>query len=153
MRCREVIGANASRAVLQVHHKNHQLLYRFQELAHQSTEPLASTTLGSEMYTPAEPHDPPGPSVRKARPDLLDVEVAGPRLSVTERKAWCALVSCSVVRPVAPLSGHNATLLRGTVRKLVADHDVDVTDRVNVRPVPLAAGSFDFYGHVDHVRR
>jgi hypothetical protein len=37
----------------------------------------------------------------------------------------------------APLSGHFATLLRATVRTLLADHDVYITDRHNVRDVPL----------------
>jgi poly(3-hydroxybutyrate) depolymerase len=43
---------------------------------------------------------------------------------------------------VAPMSGHFATLLRDTVRTLLADHDVYVTDWLNVRDVPLSAGRF-----------
>ena len=42
----------------------------------------------------------------------------------------------------APLSGHYATLLRETVRGLMAEHDVYVTDWVNARDVPLAEGRF-----------
>ena len=38
---------------------------------------------------------------------------------------------------VAPMSGHFATLLRDTVRTMLADHDVYVTDWHNVRDVPL----------------
>ena len=41
---------------------------------------------------------------------------------------------------VAPLSGHFATLLRDTVRTLLPDHDVYITDWHNARDVPLAAG-------------
>ena len=43
---------------------------------------------------------------------------------------------------VAPMSGHFATLLRDTVRTVLQDHDVHVTDWHNVRDVPLAAGRF-----------
>jgi poly(3-hydroxybutyrate) depolymerase len=43
---------------------------------------------------------------------------------------------------VAPLSGHFATLLRATVRTLLVDHDVTITDWRNLRDVPLSAGRF-----------
>jgi poly(3-hydroxybutyrate) depolymerase len=43
---------------------------------------------------------------------------------------------------VAPMSGHFATLLRDTVRTMLIDHDVYVTDWLNVRDVPLAEGRF-----------
>ena len=52
---------------------------------------------------------------------------------------------------VAPLSGHFATLLRNTVRTLLADHDVYITDWHNARDVPLAAGRFGFDEYVEHV--
>ena len=45
---------------------------------------------------------------------------------------------------VAPMSGHFATLLRGTIRTALADHDVYVTDWHNARDVPLRHGEFDF---------
>ena len=43
---------------------------------------------------------------------------------------------------VAPLSGHFATLLRGTIRALIADHDVYVTDWTDARGVSLSQGVF-----------
>ena len=52
---------------------------------------------------------------------------------------------------VAPLSGHFATLLRGTVRTLLADHDVYMTDWHNARDVPLEAGRFGFDEYVEHI--
>jgi poly(3-hydroxybutyrate) depolymerase len=52
---------------------------------------------------------------------------------------------------VAPLSGHFATLLRGTVRTLLPDHDVYITDWHNARDVPLSAGRFGFDDYVDHL--
>ena len=44
------------------------------------------------------------------------------------------------VMVVAPLSGHFATLLRATVKTMLTDHDVYITDWHNPRDVPLAAG-------------
>jgi poly(3-hydroxybutyrate) depolymerase len=52
---------------------------------------------------------------------------------------------------VAPMSGHFATLLRDTVRTLLIDHDVHVTDWHNVRDVPLAAGRFGLDEYTDHI--
>src|SRR5260370_6369153 len=52
---------------------------------------------------------------------------------------------------VAPLSGHFATLLRGTVQTMLADHDVYVTDWHNARGVKLAAGEFGFDDFIDYV--
>jgi poly(3-hydroxybutyrate) depolymerase len=52
---------------------------------------------------------------------------------------------------VAPLSGHFATLLRATVRTLLADHDVYITDWHNVRDVPRAKGRFGFDEYIQHI--
>lgn len=52
---------------------------------------------------------------------------------------------------VAPMSGHFATLLRGTVRTMLAEHDVYITDWHNPRDIPLSAGRFGFDEYVAHV--
>lgn len=52
---------------------------------------------------------------------------------------------------VAPMSGHFATLLRDTVRTLVADHEVYVTDWESARDVPLAAGRFGLAEYTQHL--
>lgn len=54
---------------------------------------------------------------------------------------------------VAPLSGHFATLLANTVRTLLPDHDVYITDWHNARDVPTAAGKFGFDEYVEHIIR
>ena len=63
----------------------------------------------------------------------------------------------AVVQPrvllVAPMSGHFATLLRGTVTVLLPDHDVYITDWKNARDIPLSAGTFGFDDYVDHLIR
>jgi poly(3-hydroxybutyrate) depolymerase len=53
---------------------------------------------------------------------------------------------------VAPLSGHYATLLRGTVRTFLQDHEVYVTEWSNARNVPVVDGRFDFNDYIDHIR-
>ena len=53
---------------------------------------------------------------------------------------------------VAPLSGHHATLLRDTVRTLLRDHEVWVTDWIDARMVPLSKGPFHLDDYVDYVR-
>jgi polyhydroxyalkanoate depolymerase len=52
---------------------------------------------------------------------------------------------------VAPLSGHFATLLRNTVRTMLPEHDVYITDWHNARDAPLSAGRFGFDDYVEHL--
>lgn len=52
---------------------------------------------------------------------------------------------------VAPLSGHFATLLRGTVNALLPEHDVYVTDWRDAREVPLSEGGFDLDDYIDYI--
>ena len=52
---------------------------------------------------------------------------------------------------VAPLSGHFSTLLRYTVRTLLQDHDVYITDWHNARDVALSAGAFGFSDYIDTI--
>jgi len=54
---------------------------------------------------------------------------------------------------VAPMSGHFTTLLRGTVQTLLRDHEVYVTDWLNVRDVPLKHGRFDLDDFIEHIIR
>ena len=54
---------------------------------------------------------------------------------------------------VAPLSGHFATLLRDTVRTMLPEHDVYITDWHNVRDVPLMHGAFGFDDYIAHLIR
>ena len=95
--------------------------------------------------------------VTHARPDwgLPSVLVRGEPVSVVEevvrREPFCTLrrfakpglgVEQPKVLIVAPMSGHFATLLRDTVRTMLPEHDVHVTDWHNARDVPLSAGRF-----------
>lgn len=57
-----------------------------------------------------------------------------------------------VVLIVAPLSGHYATLLRDTVRTMLKDHKVYITDWKNARMVPLSQGAFHLDDYVNYVQ-
>jgi poly(3-hydroxybutyrate) depolymerase len=79
---------------------------------------------------------------------------------VVAHRVWCDLLHFHRVaaRPndprvliVAPLSGHYATLLRGTVGAFLPDHDVYITDWANARDVPLSAPDFDLDDYIDTV--
>jgi polyhydroxyalkanoate depolymerase len=52
---------------------------------------------------------------------------------------------------VAPLSGHFATLLRGTVRTMLPEHDVFITDWHNARNIPTSEGRFGFDDYIEHL--
>jgi len=52
---------------------------------------------------------------------------------------------------VAPMSGHYATLLRGTVEAMLPDHDVYITDWADAKMVPLWDGAFDLDDYIDYV--
>ncbi|QPC43393.1 polyhydroxyalkanoate depolymerase [Kaustia mangrovi] len=93
------------------------------------------------------------------------VMVGGERVSVEPRTVWrkpfCNLLHFrkgatprygqSRLLIVAPLSGHYATLLRGTVETMLPRHDVYITDWVDARQVPLTEGRFDLDDYIDYV--
>ncbi len=53
---------------------------------------------------------------------------------------------------VAPLSGHHSTLLRDTVRGLLPQHDVYITDWTDARMVPLSEGEFHLHDYIYYVQ-
>ncbi|WP_425410812.1 polyhydroxyalkanoate depolymerase [Hyphococcus sp.] len=90
------------------------------------------------------------------------------RVEQVERKDFCTLIHFArdekalkkakgsnqadpAVLIVAPLSGHYATLLRGTVEAMLPEHDVYITDWTDARHVPLCAGRFDLNDYIDYL--
>ncbi len=67
------------------------------------------------------------------------------------KKAGASRKTDPKVLIVAPMSGHFATLLRETVRTMLADHDVYITDWHNARDVPLSAGRFGLDEYTEHI--
>ena len=92
---------------------------------------------------------------------IASVRVGGQDVAVTEEKvltlpfgtllrfAKPSITGQPPVLLVAPLSGHFATLLRETVRTLLADHDVYITDWHNARDVSLRHGAFGLDDYID----
>lgn len=92
---------------------------------------------------------------------IRSTTVAGREVAVEEvavvRHPFCTLMrfkkDIEIEQPrllvVAPLSGHFATLLRGTVETLLPEHDVYITDWINARNVPLLYGRFDLDDHIE----
>ena len=134
--------------------------------------PAADTALARTASASAELFESVTRRYGKPTWGLETVEIGGRRVRTTEQviwsSPWCRLVRFArhlgdlkragkpTVAPavliVAPLSGHYATLLRGTVETFLQDHDVYVTDWSNARQVPMLEGRFDFSDYIDHVR-
>jgi poly(3-hydroxybutyrate) depolymerase len=113
-----------------------------------------------------------GKDYEKPSFDLTTVDVDGTSVAIHERveldKPFCELRRFKrftddpdtltklkgqpVVLIVAPLSGHYATLLRDTVKTMLKDHKVYITDWKNARIVPLADGSFALDDYVNYVQ-
>jgi len=68
-----------------------------------------------------------------------------------DQKQLAALKQPTVLL-VAPLSGHHSTLLRDTVRGLLTDHDVYITDWTDARMVPASAGPFHLHDYIYYVQ-
>jgi poly(3-hydroxybutyrate) depolymerase len=68
------------------------------------------------------------------------------------QRAGCETRNDPKLLIVAPLSGHYATLLRGTVEAMLPNHEVYITDWVDARDVPLSEGAFSLDDYVDYVR-
>ena len=97
--------------------------------------------------------------------DIDSVLLKGRRVAVREERIlatpFATLLhfrkATNVVQPrvlvVAPLSGHFATLLRNTVKTLLPEHEVFITDWHNARDVPPVAGRFGLDEYVDHLFR
>ena len=92
------------------------------------------------------------------------VEVSGKEIAITEEVVlslpFCNLLHFSKgakgkkqpkLLMVAPLSGHYATLLRGTVQAMLPEHDVYITDWIDARDVPVSDGGFDLDDYTDYV--
>jgi poly(3-hydroxybutyrate) depolymerase len=129
--------------------------------------PLYSTSFGKSMVAAAELFE--RSTRRYGRPDwrISSTLVGGERVPVRIESVWerpfCRVLHFERVfeRPprrqqprlllVAPLSGHYATLLRGTVEAFLPNHDVYITEWSDARTVPLSEGTFDLDDYIDYV--
>jgi poly(3-hydroxybutyrate) depolymerase len=128
--------------------------------------PLAHTPFGRSVAAAAELFERTTRRYGKPEFGINATTFHGVGVPVNERVVWerpfCRLLhfektsgSSGHDQPklliVAPMSGHYATLLRGTVATLLPDHDVYITDWVDARMVPLAEGRFDLDDYIDYV--
>ena len=104
-------------------------------------------------------------SASRGKPDFgfTEVEIDGEKVPVTEeiilRKPFGQLkrfrrrgvTGQPKLLIVAPMSGHYATLLRGTVGRMMIDHDVYITDWRDAKLVPVEEGSFDLDDYIDYL--
>ncbi|MEM1344399.1 MAG: polyhydroxyalkanoate depolymerase [Pseudomonadota bacterium] len=125
------------------------------------TLPARATAAAFEMFINA--------TKRYGKPEfgIEDTEIQGEAVPVVEvdilRKPFCALKhfrrdsvlaharNDPKVLIVAPMSGHFATLLRGTVEAMLPEHDVYITDWIDARDVPLSEGRFDLADYTDYI--
>jgi poly(3-hydroxybutyrate) depolymerase len=128
--------------------------------------PLAQTAFGKTMAASTEMFERTTRRYGKPAFDLPFTTVDGKQVAVTERILWkksfCQLLHFDRRLPagtapqqkvliVAPMSGHYATLLRGTVEAFLPTHDVYITDWVDARSVPLSDGKFDMDDYIQYL--
>jgi poly(3-hydroxybutyrate) depolymerase len=111
-----------------------------------------------------------GKDYEKPRFDIDTTLVSGKEVAIVEEvemtKPFCRLLHFKknlsnkeitalkqpTVLLVAPLSGHHSTLLRDTVRGLLPEHDVYITDWTDARMVPAADGAFHLHDYIYYVQ-
>ena len=130
--------------------------------------PLSSTQMGRSFAASLEMFERTTRRYGKPAFDITDTIVGNDLVAVEEvevlRKSFCSLINFSKVWPeqasaveqhklliVAPMSGHYATLLRGTAESMLPHYDVYITDWIDARSVPVSHGSFDLDDYIDYV--
>jgi poly(3-hydroxybutyrate) depolymerase len=128
--------------------------------------PLSHTDFGRNMSAGLELFERVTRRYGKPEFNLPQTTVDGQAVAVTEEIVWakpfCNLLhfrrdlspsraSDEKILIVAPMSGHYATLLRGTVEALLPHAEVYITDWIDARMVPLAQGGFDLDDYIDYI--
>ncbi|NSZ18321.1 polyhydroxyalkanoate depolymerase [Agrobacterium vitis] len=128
--------------------------------------PLTHTVIGRTMAAGFEVIERNTRRYGKPEFGLPTTVIDGSPVKITEEVTWskpfCNLIhfNRSLTQPrsddpkiliIAPMSGHYATLLRGTVEALLPSADVYITDWIDARMVPMTDGTFDFDDYVDYV--
>ena len=129
--------------------------------------PLSMTPLGKSLSAACEVFE--GLTRRYGKPDweIDSTTINGRKVPVTIEqvhfKPFCELINFKRTLPisearsdpkvliVAPMSGHYATLLRGTVQAMMPEHDVYMTDWIDAREVPIYQGRFDLDDFIDYI--
>lgn len=126
-----------------------------------STLPARTAAAACEMFINAtKRYGKPEFSIETVQVDGVEVPIVE---AVVARRAFCDLLHFKRQHPIAterrdpavliiaPMSGHFATLLRGTVAAMLKDHEVYITDWIDARDVPLSKGRFGLDEYVDTI--
>lgn len=129
--------------------------------------PLTHTPVGRHAAAACEVFERTTRRYAKPAFAIHSTEIDGEKIEVFEQEVWrrpfCRLVHFVRDLPaarrsrdprillLAPMSGHFATLLRGTVEALLPDHEVFITDWQDARAVPLSAGTFDLDDYIAYL--
>lgn len=129
--------------------------------------PFAFTPIAKNMAAACEVFE--GMTRRYGKPEfgIKETKVQGLSVPVREeivlKKPFCNLLHFDrdetvvsgrddpKVLLIAPMSGHYATLLRGTVEAMIKEHDLYITDWADARDIPLYEGSFDLDDFIDYI--
>ena len=125
--------------------------------------PLSETWIGKSVAAGAEIVARLTQNYGKPHFGLATTQIGNETVEVNEeilvRKPFCDLVRFRrdtirrdpKVLVVAPMSGHFATLLRGTVEALLPEHEVHITDWKDAREVPVTSGDFSLDDYIDYI--
>jgi len=163
----------------QIYETQRSIMEPFADLAHAAAKmysnplnPMGNSPLSQRVSASYELMHRLGKDYVKPEFGIRTVDVGGVDVAIHERveidKPFCELrrfkrfsddaVTLNTIKKqpavliVAPLSGHYATLLRDTVKTMLKDHKVYITDWKNARLVPLADGEFHLDDYVNYVQ-
>jgi len=128
--------------------------------------PVSQTAMGRTLAAGLEVFERMTRRYGKPAFDLHHTLISGKTVEVIEEVVWskpfCNLLHFRrdvkegragdpKILLVAPMSGHYATLLRGTVDTFLPDADVYITDWIDARTVPVTEGTFDLDDYIDYI--
>ena len=128
--------------------------------------PWAATQMGRNTAASLSMFERATRRFEKPEFNIVNTLMNGKTVGVHEKIVWsvpfCNLINFAKVLPlkarpqqklllVAPMSGHYATLLRGTIEAMLPEYDIYVTDWLDARDVAVATGSFDLDDYTDTV--
>src|SRR5215467_11697977 len=141
--------------------------YWLYELSYAALNPLAHTPFGKATSAALELFERSTRRYGQPSWNINATQVGGERIPVHISTIWerpfCRLLHFkrAFERPprrpqprlliVAPMSGHYATLLRGTVEGFLPNHDVYITEWIDARMVPVSEGRFDLDDYIDYL--
>ena len=139
-------------------------LLSMQSILNNPTNPFSYTPAGNYLRAMVEVSERLTRKYEKPEFGIDEIEIDSKKypveIEIIDKEPFCNLIhfskkGCPVKLPkmlvVAPLAGHHATLLKGTVRELMPFFDVYLTDWIDASQVPLVYGKFDMDDYIDYI--